>query len=416
MNNVWENPKKPNFGVLNGVKVVDASMSIAGPFASSLLADYGADVIWIERSSAPDTIRTMGSYCIELDRKNKRGISLDVVKPEGRKIFLELLKDADVFIESSKGGQYDKWGLSDEVLWELNPKLTICHISGFGQTGDPTYVTRPSFDSSAQAYTGLMHANRDEVSPPHTVGPYFGDYLAAFYACISTLAALNKVKETGIGESIDLAQSEVMLRSEIYFVDWLTAKEEVNPTGMPIETAAYGQFKTKDGKYINIGVAGDNIIHRALDLFGLEYGKPPFHIPRGSYLKSTAGGPELEAAAVEWVGSHTAEEAVEIMQGLGIPCNKINTFEDVENDPQVKARDLIKEWDSVKGIHVRGLDVVPRFKNNPGQIWRPAPYFGMDNEDVLGALGYSPEEIEELYKKKIIANDKDMKFQMPLDV
>jgi L-carnitine CoA-transferase len=416
MKNVWQNPKKPKFGVLQGVKVVNASMSIAGPFAAQLLADHGADVIWIERASAPDTMRTVGSYCIEMDRKNQRGIALDVVQPEGRKIFLDLLKEADVLIESSKGGQYDKWGLSDEVLWEVNPKLVICHISGWGQTGIPDYVTRPSFDSVAQAYTGLMHANRDDITPPHTIGPYFGDYITAFYTAISILAALHKAKETGIGESIDLAQAEAILRTEVYLSDWFTAHEEVNPTGKPIETAAYGQFLTKDKKYINIGVAGDNIIHRTLDLFGLEYGKPPFDIPRGSYLKSTEGGAMLEAAAVKWIGDHTADEAIEILQSKGIPCAKINTFEDIENDAQVKARDLIKEWDSVKGVHVRGLDVVPRFKNNPGQIWGPAPYFGMDNEQVLDALGYSAEEIEELYKKKVIANDKAMKFQMPLDV
>ena len=152
----------PQFGPLQGVKVVHSSISIAGPFCAQLMADMGADVIWIENPKAPDIARGGGfhqGWSVELNRRNMRSMALDIPSEKGREVFLKMLAATDIFIEASKGGQYDRWGLSDEELWRANPALVIVHISGFGQAGEDSYVSRASYDPIAQAFGGLMYVN-----------------------------------------------------------------------------------------------------------------------------------------------------------------------------------------------------------------------------------------------------------------
>ena len=149
----------PEFGLLSGLKVVHASSVVAGPIAAELMAENGADVIWIESKRALDTNRGKGGMGAESERRNMRNISFDIPTDEGKKILRALLEDADVFIESSKGGQYARWGLTDDVLWSWNPKLVIAHFSGYGQTGDPDYVSRGCYDPVCQAFSCLMHLN-----------------------------------------------------------------------------------------------------------------------------------------------------------------------------------------------------------------------------------------------------------------
>lgn len=149
----------PTFGPLSGLKVVHSSQSVAGPFAADMMADMGADVIWIENAAGQDVSRIAPGMAAQLDRRNMRNIALNVNTPKGREVFLKLMADADIFVEASRPGQYGKWNLSDEVLWEHNPKLVIAHISGFGQYGDPGYVRRASYDPIAQAFSGNMYMN-----------------------------------------------------------------------------------------------------------------------------------------------------------------------------------------------------------------------------------------------------------------
>ena len=155
----------PEFGPLAGIKMVHSAISFAGPFCAQIYAELGADVIWIESTLAFDTARVTGWPC-EQDRRNQRTISLNIPTPEGKEVFLQLIKEADVFLEASRGGQYDKWGLSDQVLWKQNPALVIIHVSGFGQYGVPEYVSRASFDPVAQAFGCLMHTNGYPDRPP----------------------------------------------------------------------------------------------------------------------------------------------------------------------------------------------------------------------------------------------------------
>lgn len=408
----WKNKQLPEFGVLRGLKVVHSTVSIAGPFGVQLLADHGADVIWIENAKAPDLARFTHSYAVESDRRNQRGIALNIPSPEGREIFLKLIEDADIFVEASKGGQYVKWGLSDDVLWSVNPKLVIIHISGFGQTGLPQYISRASYDQVIQAFSGYMYMNRNPVTAPYAVGPCAADFFTGVYVAFSAMAALYRVRETGKGESVDLAQAEVMLRTQHRQSDGLSGNTTI-VAGYPSPTAGIGSYECADGQFISCNLVGPSVFQKTCEFLGLDYGGPD--IPEGTQMgrMNTKIGQIVHSALQKYFMSKTAAEAEAEMQALNLSVNKVNTFEDVANDPQMQARGAIVEYPNAKGDPVRCAGPVPLFTNNPGKVWRYAPAYGMDNEEVLGELGYSSDYINELYEKGIINKDREMKLTFP---
>ncbi|MDR2722079.1 MAG: CoA transferase, partial [Coriobacteriaceae bacterium] len=213
---------KPAFGVLDRVKIVYSAVELAAPKACDLMADWGADVTWLENTGAGDTIRDT-PWIKQAERRNQRSVSLNYFSEEGKEILFKMIKDADIFIEASKGGTYAKKGVTDEVLWEHNPKLVIVHVSGFGQEGEPAMVNRAAYDLTVMAYSGYMCQNGTQEQPMNP-GPYAGDYFNTLMIASSTLAALYRAQKTGKGESIDLAMYETLLSiGQYYLVDYLNA-------------------------------------------------------------------------------------------------------------------------------------------------------------------------------------------------
>ena len=184
----------PEFGPLSGVKVIISGLTVAGPFAASMMADFGADVIYVESPHAMDQFRVNDTKgFLNKERRNQRAIVLDLTKPEGKEVFLKLVKDADIFIENSKAGAWDARGLTDEVLWEANARLVIAHVTGFGLTGDPDYLKRGSYDAIGQAFSGYMNINGEpEPGLPAPASAFMGDYVTAMLASWSCLAAYIK--------------------------------------------------------------------------------------------------------------------------------------------------------------------------------------------------------------------------------
>lgn len=411
---MWGNKSLPKFGPLAGLKVAHATQSVAGPFGPQLLADYGADVLWIENALVPDVLRFSSNYVPESERRNQRTLALNIPSPEGKEIFRRVIEGADVFVESYKGGQMDKWGLSDEVLWEVNPRLVICHISGFGQTGLSDYVGRPSYDMIAQAFSGYTYGNGtpDVVFP---TGPYAADYMTATFAAIGILAAVYNARNTGKGESVDIAQSEVMMKVQLGAVDWLTRQKPVDRAGFPQPQACVGCFRCKDGEFVQVALAGGGIIKKALAFVDIDPESEPFRSAGSVLFVGTEAGDRFQEAVLAYLASHTSDEAHAEMVAAGLTAQKVNTWRDVEKDPQVAARGVIQELTSFKGHRIRYIGAVPRFKNNPGRTWRQAPWMGMDNEEILGELGYSPEDVVSLYEKKIISHDPEMKLCFPYE-
>ena len=239
--------EKPSYGPLDGVKVVYAAVELACPKAADLMADWGADVTWLENTGAGDTIRDT-AYIKQAERRNQRSVALNYFSEEGREIFLNMIRDADIFMEASKGGTWARKGLTDEVLWAVNPKLVIVHVSGFGQTGDPKMVKRAAYDLTVMAYAGIIMQNGTEEQPM-LPGPYAGDYFNTLMIASSALAALYKAEKSGKGESIDLAMYETLLAiGQYYLVDYLNEGIKwPRPGARNQNLCGIGEFACKDG-------------------------------------------------------------------------------------------------------------------------------------------------------------------------
>jgi Predicted acyl-CoA transferases/carnitine dehydratase len=392
-----------SFGVLEGVKVAHATSSLAGPFAAGLFADWGADCIWLENPSTIDLLRWRKNM-IEQDRRNQRSMLLDIPSPIGRKIFFELIKDVHIFIETSKGGQWAKWGLTDEVLWEQNPALVIVHGSGYGQDGIPEYVSRPSYDPVAQAFSGFMAMQGDDHSGPIMASPQPGDAFMALMIAASALAALHRAQKTGKGESIDVAQYECLVRIQQGMpADYFNSGEQFPRQGSKAKwIAGFGAYTCKDGEKVFLLCAGGGVMKRAIPEFGLEYGSELFPAGLDQVFTGTPGAPVFDAAIEKYCMARTAKEVDERLNSVGIPCSLINEFRHLLDNPQYVARETITEWETIAGEKFKGINIIPRFKNSPGKILRGAPSSGYDNEAILSELGYSDAHIKEFYEKKVI--------------
>lgn len=403
----------PKFGVLSGVKVVSATVSTAGPFAGELMAEMGADVIWIESTLSPDVNRLVNSFsaglAAESERRNQRTISLNIPSPEGKEVLLKMIEDADIFLEASKGGQYEKWGLTDEVLWERNPRLVIVHLSGFGQSGDPEFIKRASYDPIAQAFSGYIMLQGFEDKDPNPARYLTSDYMAGYCAAVAALGAYINALKTGEGESIDLAQYEATLRCQAnmapeYFNHGVQTKREGSHNQV---YAGWGVYKCMDDKYVYLLILGGAIVRKAINILGLEYGGELFPENIGGVLMGTPAAQVLEETIAKFAASHTAEEMENAFWPNGVPCCRIMGYADMIDHPHYKARGSLVQWPAVEGSAYEGQMLTGvasplRFAKNPTQIWRGCPTIGMDNDDVLEELGFTPEQIQELYDKQVV--------------
>lgn len=397
---------KPEFGLLSGLRVIMIGLSVAAPFAGELYAEHGADVIWIENPKVVDSARVArkgGAW--QQDRRNMRSLAMNYRSGEGREAFLKLIETTDVLIEASVGGSFEKAGLSDQALWERNPGLIITHISGFGQTGDPSYVKRASYDPIAQAFGCAMRMNGMDGIPSMPAMPFPGDFSAAFYAFGMSLAAIYKRQKTGKGESIDIAQYELMMRLQSnYPTDYLRYGLDYIKEGPHSRICAgYGTYKCMDGNEIYTLFLGGGAVERGLGILGLEYGSEDFPVGSSLVPINTPAGDKLEAALEAYVSSHTAAEVEAAFCAARVPCSRLMNYEQAKTNPQYLAREVFTTWTAADGkTPIPGVNIMPKLANNPGQVWRGAPNIGMDNEDILSELGYSDDQIKGMYADGIL--------------
>lgn len=395
----------PVFGNLQGLKVFSSGSVVASPFTAALFAENGATVIHAESSLSPDTCRAI-KYAWNQEHRNELTIAMNTAAPEGLEIFKKFIAWADIWCESSKGGTYAKWGLTDEVLWSINPKLVIVHVCGFGQKGVPEYVNRASYDAIGQAFGGYMFLNGfPEPMPPTRAVPYTCDYVTALFGCWTGLMAYIRAQKTGKGESIDLAQFEVMAKITLHYpMTWFMDKKVLTRMGnADPKFACYNAYKCQDGNYVFIGLVGAGPLKKGLALLGIKQGEDPL-FPAGMPL-ALAGSPagiKLEEAVTNFCLAHSAVDVDRLFMENGVPCSTIATFEIAENNPHYIAREVWAEWEDPQYGHVKGLNVQPRCAVNPGKIWRGAPLFGQDNSDLLKEFGYTQAEVDELYAKGVL--------------
>jgi crotonobetainyl-CoA:carnitine CoA-transferase CaiB-like acyl-CoA transferase len=403
------------FGALQGVKILSTGTLIAQPFAAELAAEMGAEVIQIERPGTGDIgWRNIGIRLKTRDalppvattwvqeRRNVFCVTLDLSRPRGHEIMLGLLARADIWMESSKPGTYLRWGLDDGAVWKINPKLVITHVSGFGQTGDPDYVKRASYDIVGQAVGGVMYqTGYPDPTPPTRAAPWTGDYITALFTLWSSLAGLTYARSTGKGQAIDVAQFEAIHKTlggtmVEYFQEGIVRERSGNRAQgfQPLDT-----FQASDG-WVVMGALGE-VYNRLLPVIGMDPKDPKWQSARTN-LESIEGI-EFDAMLRGWIAERAVAQVVREMTDGKVPCSPIMSSKDIAEDPQYRAREMHIEWEDEQVGKVKGIGIAPRFSLTPGKVVRGSVPIGHDNERVFGGLlGLGAGELETLRKDKII--------------
>ncbi len=386
--------EKPSFGALDGLKVVYSAVEIAVPSACEILSEWGADVTWIENVHSGDSMRDT-RFVKEMERRNQRSVSMNPFSDEGREILFRLVEDADVFIESAKGPVYARKGITDELLWQHNPKLIIVHVSGFGHTGDPARVNSAAYDLTIQDYSGYVYQN-GSPDQPMTAAPYTGDYFNALMVVSSALAAVFRAQHSGEGESIDVAMYETMLRVGVYYMlDYLNAGIEYPRAGARSQNlCAIGQYRCRDG-FIGLEVYGVVQNKYLLETIGLGdlWGTEEYPEDCSALWLSSSKAPLIEQKLEEYLLTQSADDVEKDFAAHRIAAQKCFSFDDLLSEEHVRLRENFIEWPNAQGEQIKGLNTVPRFANHPGGFWRPLPPLGFDTRDVLSRAGFTDEDV-----------------------
>ncbi|RLF93770.1 CoA transferase [Thermococci archaeon] len=391
--------------MLEGIKVLDLSRALAGPYCTMLLGDMGADVIKIERPGKGDDSRAWGppfiegesAYFLSINR-NKKSITLNLKSEKGKEILFKLIKISDVLIETNRPGVMEKLGLSFEEVKKVNPKIVYCSISGFGQTGP--YKLRPGFDQVIQGMGGLMSITGEENRPPIKVGVAITDVGAGMYAAIGILAALLRRDKTGKGEYIDVSMLDGTISWLTYQSGRYFASGEVPKpmgSGHPL-IVPYQAFKTKD-IYINIAVGNDSLWRKFCETIGLNIADDPKF---STNAKRVENKEELIKILNEILSKKTGKEWLEILNKAGIPCGPIYKLNDIFSDPHVLSRGMVSEIEHPKAGKIKLTGVPIKFKNSPGKIRLHPPLLGENNFEILEEIGYKKEEIEKFREEGVI--------------
>jgi crotonobetainyl-CoA:carnitine CoA-transferase CaiB-like acyl-CoA transferase len=392
---------------LDGIKVLDISRVLAGPFCCMLLGDMGADVVKVERVGRGDDVRAVGDkvggeslYYLMMNR-NKRGVTLDFRNPRGIELLKSLVREADVLVENFRAGTMEKMGCSYEVLKEINPRLVMASISGFGQDGP--YRDYACFDMIAQAMGGLMGLTGEPDRPPVTTGTFLVDYASGIYAAFGILGALRARDATGEGQHVDVALLDTAVSFLITAIpEYLLLGKTMTRRGNRDRYAAPSNlFEAKDGRFVYVASATDSLFPRLLQAIGRsEILQDPRFATNEARMQNVEAS---EAVLAEWVGQHTADEVVDIVRGAGLPCAKVATIDEVVEDPQVKHREMLVEIDhpTAGSFPMHGLNI--HFSGSQQSIRRPPPLLGQHNQEVYAEwLGLDSEAIAGLAADDVI--------------
>jgi crotonobetainyl-CoA:carnitine CoA-transferase CaiB-like acyl-CoA transferase len=381
-------------GPLSGVRVVDLSRFIAGPFCAQLLADMGADVVKVERPGGEDArhhapfLDGESLYVMAFSR-NKRAITLDTRHPDAIQILERLIARSDVLVENYRPGTLAAMGLTAERLQALNPSLVLTSISGFGQTGP--LAQRALFDAIGQAMSGVMSLT-GEGERPTLAGTYVADYIAGLYAALGTVLALRHRDQTGRGQLVDIASLDALFSCLATQV-----MATVNLGQAPVRTgsrdalnAPANVFRTRDG-YVYLHGGTNPLFPRLCRAIGKPEiaGDPRFADVSGRM----AHVHELEEFVAEWTAARTNEEVGELLTAEGIPWGPVTTVSEVVESAQIAAREMLVPVDHEAVGQMTVPGVVIKLTESPGGVRSAPPVVGQHTGEVLAELGYSAEEI-----------------------
>ncbi|MFC1893712.1 CaiB/BaiF CoA transferase family protein [Chloroflexota bacterium] len=389
-------------GPLDGIRILDLTQVLFGPFATMLLGDLGAEVIKIERREVGDiargngpVVRGLSTYFLSLNR-GKKSVTLNLASEEGVDLFLKLTRNADVLVENFSPGTMEKLGLSYERVREHNPGIIYVAGSGFGQYGP--YAKKPAFDIVIQAMGGIMSITGEGGGPPVRPGVSYGDISAGLFLCIAILAALQERQISGEGQFVDISMLDCQVTvEENAFVRYLNTGEIPRPLGTrhPVMTP-FQAFQTKDG-YIAVAPRGGTkdqwpLFCAAIDRIDIM-DDPRF---QDGWLR-TQHYEELKPIFTEAMKTKTTAEWIEELESANIPCGPVNTIDQVAGDPQIAARDMVITVHHPEAGDFKVANTPFKFSRTPCLVERASPDLGEHTEEVLNnLLGITKEEINRL--------------------
>ena len=392
---------------LEGIKVLELGQLIAGPFATKILGEFGAEVIKIEPPHTGDPLRKWRllhegtSVWWASQSRNKKSVTVNLRSTEGQAIIRRLLKEVDILVENFRPGALEGWGLSEEVLQEINPELIIVRVSGYGQDGP--YRDLPGFGLVGEAMGGFRYLSGEQGRPPVRVGISIGDSLSALHAVIGALMALrHREVQKGGGQVVDIALYEsVFNMMESLVAEYSIFGEVRQPAGsrLPGITPS-NAYLCADGKYALIAGNGDSIFKRLMSLIGRDdvANDPAFAHNDGR----SAEADYIDSIISQWTIQHSLDDVLEALHENRVPAGRVYDVEDIFNDPHYKAREMLIQGELEDGTEVTLPGVLPKLRKTPGSVERRAPTLGQDTEEVLGEIGIDAKELSELRTKGVI--------------
>ena len=389
-------------GPLAGVRVLDLTRVLAGPFCSMLLADLGAEIIKLEHPERGDDARAFGPFVADQSvyfqslNRGKLGITLDLGHPKGRGVFHRLLDEVDILLENFRPGTMKRWGLDYHELSDRHPQLIYAACSGFGQTGP--YAQKPAYDLIVQAMGGLMSITGPAGGPPTRVGASVGDITAALFTTVGILSALYERTGSEKGQLVDVA----MLDSQVAILENAIARyDATGEVPVPLgnrhpSITPFSSFPTQDGQLV-IAIGNDALWKR----FCHQVGHPQLASDRRfiTNQERTENWDELEASLSQVLAQATTAHWLERLEEAGIPCGPVKDVSEVVCDAQVRSRDMLVHTE--EGCAMAGLPI--KLSRTPGHIRGSAPALGQHNQAIWGELvGLSAEELSWLQRDGII--------------
>ncbi|NMM26180.1 MAG: CoA transferase [Glaciimonas sp.] len=393
---------------LQGVKVIELGTLIAGPYAASLLGQFGAEVIKIEAPVDGDPLRKWRklhngtSLWWYAQSRNKKSLTLNLKSEEGQQIVRELVKSADIVIENFRPGTLESWGLGWHDLVKINPNLIMVRVSGYGQDGP--YSERPGFAAIAESMGGLRNLIGFPDRPPVRVGVSIGDTLASLYGVIGALLAMHHLKVNGgKGQFIDIALYEAVFGvMESLIPEYGESGHVRERTGASLPgISPSSTYLCGDGLYVIIAGNGDSIFKRLMQAMGRN------DLAADPALARNDGRVQhndlIDQAISDWTAQHDIDHVLNTLEAAAVPSSRVFTAADIYQDPHYRARDMIQRFTLPDGLPIDLPGVVPKLSETPGETRWVGPELGQHTVEILTAIGRTPEQIAMLKQKGVIS-------------
>jgi len=389
---------------LAGIKIIDLTRILSGPFCTMTLADLGAEVIKIESPQGDDTrqwgppfIKNESAYFLSVNR-NKKSVVLNLKDPKGKEILLKMVEEADVVVENFRPGTLKKLGIDYDILKQHNRRVILASISGFGQTGP--YSKKPGYDVLAQGMGGLMSVTGEPDGTPVKAGYSLADIGAGMWATIGILSALWERERSGQGQWIDVSLLDTMVSWQTYLAgNYFATNNDPKPLGgAHPNIVPYQVFEASDGHFI-LAVGNDSLWNSLVDVLDVEALRDRKFKTNPDRVQNRD---ELISILEEIFKRKTRDEWVDMLESAKIPCGPVNKLSDILNDAHIKEREMVVEMEHPSLGILKMLGVPVKLSRTPGRIKTVPPAQGEHSETVLKQMGYSKEEIETFIKEGII--------------